>query len=173
MNSKMLVGAVAVAVWYLIWDMFLFFPIFGSFLANVQGMIEEPALQWIIVGNLVAGLVLAWFYGKVGSVFGSGVTGGLYFGVATGVLMGFPMWLFQCRHRGPDGLPDVALPVGLRQRLDLFGLVGDGHRQHRVGGRSRCGARCGKREDGRRRRSRRLTIGEYAVPCPDHRAGYR
>jgi hypothetical protein len=95
MNSKMLVGAVAVAVWYLIWDMFLFFPIFGSFLANVQGMIEEPALQWIIVGNLVAGLVLAWFYGKVGSVFGSGVTGGLYFGVATGVLMGFPMWLFQ------------------------------------------------------------------------------
>lgn len=95
MNSKMLAGAVAVAVWYMIWDMFLFFPIFGSFLANVEGLVEEPALQWVIVGNLVAGLVLAWFYGKVGSVFGGGVKGGLHFGIAAGILMGFPMWLFQ------------------------------------------------------------------------------
>ncbi len=95
MNSKMLVGAVAVAVWYMIWDMLLFFPIFGSFLADVEGLVEEPALQWLIVGNLAGGLVLAWFHGKVGSVFGSGIKGGLYFGVAAGILMGFPMWLFQ------------------------------------------------------------------------------
>jgi hypothetical protein len=95
MNSRMLVGAVVVAVWYVVWDMFLFSPIFGSFLADVEGLVQEPALQWIIIGNLVAGLVLSWFYGKVGSVFGSGVTGGLYFGVAAGILMGFPMWLFQ------------------------------------------------------------------------------
>jgi hypothetical protein len=95
MNSKTLAGAVAVAVWYVIWDLFLFGPIFGSFLSGVEGMVAEPALLWIVVGNLAAGLVLAWFYGKVGSAFGNGVKGGLNFGVAVGIVMGFPMWLFQ------------------------------------------------------------------------------
>ena len=76
MNSKVLAGAVAVAVWYIIWDLFLFGPIFGSFLAGVEGAVSEPSLLWVIVGDLAAGLVLAWFYGKVGSAFGSGVKGG-------------------------------------------------------------------------------------------------
>lgn len=93
--SKMLAGAVAVAVWYMIWDMFLFEPLFGSFVAQIEGANPDPSLQWIIVGNLAAGLVLAWFYGKVGSVFGSGVKGGLHFGAVMGVVMGFPMWLFM------------------------------------------------------------------------------
>ncbi len=93
MNGKTIAGAVAVAVWYVLWDLFLFSPIFGSFLADVEGLVE-PALQWILVGNLVAGLVLAWFYGKVGSAFGSGIKGGLNFGIAVGIVMGFPMWLF-------------------------------------------------------------------------------
>ena len=95
MNSKVLTGAVVVAVWYMIWDMFLFEPLFGSFLAGVEGMNPEPALMWLVIGNLVGGLVLAWFYGMTQSVFGSGVLGGLKFGVAAGVLMGFPMWLFM------------------------------------------------------------------------------
>jgi len=94
MSSKMLVGAVAVAVWYILWDMFLFNPLFGSFLSQVEGM-QEPALMWVIVGNVVAGFVLAWFYGKTGSAFGSGVGGGLKFGISAGILMGFPMWLFM------------------------------------------------------------------------------
>ena len=95
MNARMLVSAVAVAVWYMIWDMFLFGPLFGSFLAGVDGMVEEPALQWLLLGNLAGGLVLAWFYGKVGSSFGTGLKGGLSFGVSVGILMGFPMWLFM------------------------------------------------------------------------------
>lgn len=95
MNAKMLSGAVAVFVWYMLWDMFLFNPIFGSFLTGVEGMVEQPALMWVAVGNLVAGLVLAWFYGKVGSAFGSGLKGGLQFGVTVGLVMGFPLWLFM------------------------------------------------------------------------------
>jgi len=95
MSSKTLVGAVAVAVWYILWDLFLFSPLFGSFLAGVEGMVAEPALGWVIFGDLVAGLVLAWFYGLVGSRFGSGIKGGLRFGVTTGIVMGFPMWLFM------------------------------------------------------------------------------
>lgn len=95
MNKKVLIGAVAVAVWYMVWDMFLFAPIFGSFLAGIEGLVEEPSLQWVIIGNVVAALVLAGFYAKVGSAFGGGVKGGLHFGVAAGILMGFPMWLFM------------------------------------------------------------------------------
>ena len=95
MNSKVLTGAVAVAVWYMIWDMFLFGPLLGSFLVEVEGMNPEPSLMWVAMGNLASGLVLAWFYGKTGAVFGSGALGGLKFGVAAGVLMGFPAWLFM------------------------------------------------------------------------------
>lgn len=95
MNNKVLTGAVVVAVWYMIWDMFLFEPLFGSFLAQIEGMNPEPALMWVAVGNLCGGLVLAWFYGKTGAVFGSGLMGGLKFGIAAGVLIGFPMWLFM------------------------------------------------------------------------------
>ena len=94
MNTKTLVGAVAVAVWYVLWDLFLFDPLFGSLLSQVDG-IQEPALLWIVVGNVVAGLVLAWFYGKTGSAFGRGLAGGLKFGVSAGILMGFPLWLFM------------------------------------------------------------------------------
>ena len=95
MNSKVLTGAVVVAIWYMIWDMFLFGPLVGSFVAGVEGMNPEPALMWVAIGNLFGGLVLAWFFAKTGSVFGSGMSGGLKFGVATGVLIGFPMWLFM------------------------------------------------------------------------------
>ncbi len=95
MNGKVLTGAVVVAVWYMIWDMFLFEPVFGRFLTGVDGMNLEPALMWVAIGNLAGGLVLAWFYGKTQSAFGSGALGGLKFGVAAGVLIGFPMWLFM------------------------------------------------------------------------------
>lgn len=94
MSGKMLVGAVAVAVWYVIWDLFLFNPLFGPFLSQVQG-IQEPSLWWVIVGDLTGALVLSWFYGKTGSAFGTGIMGGLKFGVAVGVVMGFPMWLMM------------------------------------------------------------------------------
>jgi hypothetical protein len=95
MNSKVLTGAVVVAVWYMIWDMFLFGPLLGPFLVEVEGMNPEPSLMWVAIGNLAAGLVLAWFYAKTGEVFGRGTLGGLKFGIAAGVLMGFPAWLFM------------------------------------------------------------------------------
>lgn len=95
MSGKMLAGAVTVAIWYIIWDMFLFGPLFGRFVAGVEGMNPEPPLMWIIIGNIAGGLVLAWFYGKTSHAFGSGLKGGLNFGVSVGILMGFPMWLFM------------------------------------------------------------------------------
>jgi hypothetical protein len=93
MNARMLVGAVAVFVWYMVWDLGLSGPLFGSYYAQIEGINPAPSLMWLAIGNLVAGLVLSWFYGRTLASFGVGVRGGLNFGLSAGIVMGFPIWI--------------------------------------------------------------------------------
>jgi hypothetical protein len=50
---------------------------------------------WMILGDLVAGFVFAWFYLAVAGSFAPGLTGGATMGFYTGVLVIFPAAIFM------------------------------------------------------------------------------
>jgi hypothetical protein len=58
-------------------------------------MNAAPAFMWILIGDLVGGLVLAWVYDKTRSVFGGGLKGGATYGFYAGVLINVPLWLLM------------------------------------------------------------------------------
>jgi hypothetical protein len=89
----LLVAGVAVGVWYLVWDMFLMEPLLGSMVSGIPGLVAEPPMLWMVVGELAAGLVLAAVYARVRSIFGTGFKGGAIYGTYAGVLINFPTWL--------------------------------------------------------------------------------
>lgn len=90
----LLVAGIVAAAWYMVFDMFLMEPVIGSYLAGVPGMNAAPATMWIVVGNVVGGLVLAAVYARIRSIFGVGLKNGATYGVYAGVLINFPTWLF-------------------------------------------------------------------------------
>ncbi|HSG00259.1 MAG TPA: hypothetical protein VLA20_03970 [Vicinamibacterales bacterium] len=96
----LIVATVVVAVWYLVWDMFLLEPLLGSYMAGIPGMNPSPALMWIVVGELSSGLVLAAVYARVRSVFGTGLANGATYGVYAAVLANFPLWLMMSVYAG-------------------------------------------------------------------------
>jgi hypothetical protein len=96
----LLVAGVAVGVLFLIWDMFLLDPLLGSYMAGIPGIVADPSVMWMVIGELVAGLVLAAVYARVRSVFGTGLKGGATYGVYAGVLMNFPLWQFMSLYVG-------------------------------------------------------------------------
>jgi len=55
---------------------------------------QDTNVGWLVFGDFVAVLVLAWVYDKVASVFGYGVKGGACCGFYLGVLVNFPTFHF-------------------------------------------------------------------------------
>ena len=92
--NKLVPAAIAVWVWYVVFDMFLLGPIMGSAMASIPGAVEAPSTMWVVIGDLAAALVLTAFYDKVRGAFAGGVTGGATYGLSAGVLINFPTWLW-------------------------------------------------------------------------------
>lgn len=57
-------------------------------------MKQDTPVQWFILGDFVAVLVLAWVYDRIWSVFGGGLKGGAVCGFYLGVLASFPTYHF-------------------------------------------------------------------------------
>ena len=53
------------------------------------------SMTWLIVGDFAAALVFVWFFDRVRSSFGPGVTGGATYGLYAAILMNFPIWIFM------------------------------------------------------------------------------
>lgn len=92
---KFVASVVVLFVWGFVFDRFLAPMVYGDSMSGIPGMVENPDMKWVIIGSLIASAVLVWFYEKVVSSFGSGVAGGAKFGLYTGILMNFPLWLFH------------------------------------------------------------------------------
>ena len=100
MNVKFLASAVVLFVWGFLFDRFLGEMVYGSAAAAIPGLVAEPSVMWLMIGSVVSILVLLWMYEKVKGSFGAGMQGGAMFGLFTGVLMNFPMWLFFSVYMG-------------------------------------------------------------------------
>jgi len=93
--KKVLPAILLVWVWLLLWDNFLSGPIMGNALATIPGLVATFPKMWEVVGDLCAAVVLVWFYSRVQGAFGTGIMGGLKYGLSAGVLINFPTWLFM------------------------------------------------------------------------------
>jgi len=111
----LLVATIAAAVWYVVWDLFLIGPIIGSYLTGVPGANLDPAMMWVVIGEICAGLVLAAVYARTRSIFGVGLKGGATYGVYAGVLINFPTWLFHSVY--------VGWPYSAAWAMTIAGLV--------------------------------------------------
>lgn len=92
--NKLVPAVVAVWVWYVLFDMFLFDPIMGSAMAGIPGANPAPSTMWVVLGDLAAALVLVGFYDRVKGALGSGARHGALYGLSAGVLINFPTWLW-------------------------------------------------------------------------------
>jgi hypothetical protein len=54
----------------------------------------DTPVQWFVLGDFVAVLVLAWVYDKVWTAFGGGLKGGAICGLYLGVFASFPTFHF-------------------------------------------------------------------------------
>ena len=113
--TKFLTAVIVLFVWGFLFDRFLGPTVYGSALSGIPNLVTEPAMQWLIIGGLVANVVLVWVYEKVRGSFGVGLAGGAKFGLYTGVLMNFPMWLFFTLY--------VAWPYKAMWHFTLVGVV--------------------------------------------------
>ena len=95
-----LAAAIAVLVWYLVWDNFLAGMLIGSTLAQVPGMVTEVSKLWETVGDLCGAMMLAGVYARVRGVYGVGAKNGAVYGVYAGLLINFPTWLFLTVYAG-------------------------------------------------------------------------
>lgn len=115
MNVKFLASAAVLFVWGFLFDRFLGEMVYGSAVAAIPGQVAEPSMMWLMIGSVVSILVLLWMYEKVKGSFGAGMQGGAMFGLFTGVLMNFPMWLFFSVYMG--------WPYGAMWHMTLVGIV--------------------------------------------------
>lgn len=97
---KFLTSVVVLFVWGFLFEQFLAPIVYGDSMSTIPGLIADPPMMWIIIGSLVGAVVLIWVYEKVSSVFGTGAAGGAKFGLYTGILMNFPMWLYFTLYTG-------------------------------------------------------------------------
>ena len=95
-----LAAAVAVLVWYLIWDNFLGAMVMGSTMSQIPGMVAEVSKQWETIGDLFAALMVTGVYARTRGVFGVGPKNGAIYGVYAGLLINFPNWLFMSVYFG-------------------------------------------------------------------------
>lgn len=94
-TGRILKTALAVGVIANIYDYatntFLF-PNMGPQPAFLEDMATMP-IQWLVICDFVAALVLVWFFDKVRVAFGPGAKGGAEYGLSAGILMNFPLWI--------------------------------------------------------------------------------
>jgi hypothetical protein len=57
--------------------------------------LQENNIGWLVVGDLIAGLVFAWVYLRFAGAVPAGVSGGATIGFYTGVVANFPTWIFM------------------------------------------------------------------------------
>ena len=93
--KKYLAASLAVFAFYLLWDKFLSAPVMGSAMATIPGLVTEVSMQWVVLGDLLAAMVLAGLYARTRSIFGATPKGGAVYGVYAGLLINFPTWLFM------------------------------------------------------------------------------
>ena len=82
------------------------FAVHGNLLADFYShppFRQDVNVGWMILGDLVAGFVFAWFYLAVAGSFAPGVSGGATMGFYTGVLVIFPAAIFM--HLMFEGFP--------------------------------------------------------------------
>lgn len=100
MHVKFLASAVVLFVWGFLFNRFLGDLVYGPAVEGFPGLVEDPSVMWLMIGSAVSILVLLWMYEKVKGSFGAGMQGGAMFGLFTGVLMNFPLWLFFSVYMG-------------------------------------------------------------------------
>ncbi len=97
---KFLTSVVVLFVWGFLFEQFLAPIVYGDTMSTIPGLIADPPMMWLIIGSLVGAAVLVWVYAKVAGAFGPGAAGGAKFGLYTGILMNFPMWLYFTLYAG-------------------------------------------------------------------------
>lgn len=112
---KFLASVVVLFVWGFLFEQFLAPIVYGDSMSTIPGLVADPPMMWIIIGSLVGAAVLIWVYEKVSSVFGPGAAGGAKFGLYTGILMNFPMWLYFTLYAG--------WPYATAWRFTIVGIV--------------------------------------------------
>jgi hypothetical protein len=113
--TKFVTAVVVLFGWGFLFDRFLSPTVYGSSMSAIPGLVAAPPMMWLVIGGLVGSAVLVWVYEKVRGSFGTGAMNGALFGLYTGILMNFPMWLYFTLY--------VAWPYGAMWRFTLVGIV--------------------------------------------------
>jgi hypothetical protein len=95
--AKLLVTTVVVGIVLVVWDGLVHGMLLQRmYYAHLPNLFRaDTPMGWAIVGEFVFALVWVWVYDRVYASFGGGVRGGAAFGVYAGVLLNFPMWIFN------------------------------------------------------------------------------
>ena len=90
---KWIIIGIVVAIVAAVYDVIVHGSLLASYYTQAPFR-QDASLAWMLVSNVVAGLVFAWVYLKVAGSFPSGVSGGVTMGFYAGVLVNFPSAIF-------------------------------------------------------------------------------
>lgn len=90
---KWLIIGIVVGIVAAVYDVIVHGSLLASYYTRAPFR-QDASLAWMLVSNIVAGLVFAWVYLKVAGSFASGVRGGITMGFYAGVLVNFPSAIF-------------------------------------------------------------------------------
>jgi hypothetical protein len=93
--KKYLAASLAVFVFFFLSEKFLIGPVLGADMAQIPGAVSAVNMQWVVLGDLLAAMVLTGLYARTRSIFGASPKGGAVYGVYAGLLRNFPTWLFM------------------------------------------------------------------------------
>lgn len=112
---KFLAALVVLFVWGYVFETFLSPTVYGNSMSMIPGLVAEPSVAYAIFGAILGSAVLIWVYEKVKGSFAPGLAGGAVFGLYTGILMNFPLWLYFSLY--------VAWPYRAMWHFTLVGIV--------------------------------------------------
>jgi hypothetical protein len=92
--KKCLIIGIVVGIVAAVFDLIVHGGLLASYYAQAPFR-QDTSLAWMLVSNVVAGLVFAWVYLKVAGSFAPGVSGGVTMGFYAGVLVNFPSAIVQ------------------------------------------------------------------------------
>ena len=89
----------------------------GMYYAKLPQLFRQDMnVPMLIFGDFVAAAVLVWFYQMVRSSFGVGWMNGARYGVCTGILTAFPLWIFM-------HMMFVGFPYALAWWLTIYSIL--------------------------------------------------